>query len=391
LKIERPSNSIGKSRALIIDQRSAMGIEVCRKLAAQGSWVEVFSEEGSPAFRSRYCHRRLIAPPSGRERSRFLNLLQHTVEDGHYDEIYICSEPVLELIAPLLESHPAWRALLAPPPQTLKVTFSKHDTIAFATNAGVPVPRTIVPGDAQEARAFARELGFPLVIKGEKGESARNVRIVRSEPELEPAFHEIVANEAAYDGRPAVQEFVNGASYLVGGLFHQGRPLRVSAHRKVLTYPPSGGVTVKGVTERHADLLDSTFKVFAALNYTGFGSADFIRDNRTGEFKFLEINPRVWATIGLAHYAGVDLFTPYRSLVKGMPVAADLNFREGVEYHWLLGEFRFAAKRPLRIFGLFRDLLDPRSKFDFQWSDPGPFLRGPSDVWRWFARPPSDG
>lgn len=365
-----------------------MGTEVCRKLAAQGCRVDIFGERASPAFRSRYCHRRLVAPP-WRERSQFLNFLQRTVEDGHYDEIYVCTEPVLELIVPLLDSHPAWRALLVPAAQSLKVTLSKNDTIKLAMSADVPVPRTIVPSQEQEATAFARELGFPVVIKGEKGESARNVRIVRAEREVEPAFREIVASEAAYHGRPAVQEFVNGASYLVCGLFDHGRPLRVCAHRKVLTYPPSGGVTVKGVTERHADLLDSAFKVFAALNYTGLGSADFIRDKRTGEFKFLEINPRVWASIGLAHYAGVDVFTPYRALVKGMTVAADLNFREGVEYHWLLGEFRLTAKRPLRIFGLIRDLLDPRSKFDFQWSDPGPFLRGPTDIWRWFARAPA--
>jgi predicted ATP-grasp superfamily ATP-dependent carboligase len=387
LKIARPSNSIWKSQALIIDQRSGMGTEVCRKLAAQGCRVDIFAEEASPAFRSRYCHRRLVAPP-WRQRSRFLNVLQRTVEDGHYDEIYVCTEPVLELIMPLLDSHPAWRALLVPATQSLKITLSKNDTIELAMSAGVPVPRTLVPGHVREAMAFARELGFPVVIKGEKGESARNVRIVRAEPELEPAFCEIVACETAYQGRPAVQEFVNGSSYLVGGLFDQGRPLRVCAHRKVLTYPPSGGVTVKGVTERHADLLDSAFKVFAALNYSGLGSADFIRDNRTGEFKFLEINPRVWASIGLAHYAGADLFSPYRALVKGIPVATDLNFREGVEYHWLLGEFRLIAKRPLRIFGLLRDLLDRRSKFDFQWSDPGPFLRGPTDVWRWLAREP---
>lgn len=66
-------------------------------------------------------------------------------------------------------------------------------------------------------------------------------------------------------------------------------------------------VTVKGITERHADLIESAFEVFAAFRYTGLGAVDFIRDNHTGEFKFLEINPRIWARVGMAHYAGVDL------------------------------------------------------------------------------------
>lgn len=384
----RQLDPVWKSRALVIDRHAAIGTEVCRKLAAQGCRVEVFGDKMSPAFRSRHCHGRLIAPPWD-DRARFLSVLQRAVEGGHYDEIYLCSEQILELILPILDSHPAWRALLLPTAESLKVAFSKNDTIKLAMSAGVPVPRTIVPSGEQEAVSIARELGFPVVVKGEKGESAQNVRIVRAEHELQPAYREVVARETAYGGRPAVQEFVAGASYLVGGLFDHGRPLRVCAHRKVFTYPPSGGVTVKGITERHAGLLESAFKVFAAFSYTGLGAVDFIRDNRTGEFKFLEINPRIWARVGMAHYAGVDLFTPYRALVKRMPVDADLNFREGVEYHWLLGELKLIAKRPLRLFGLLKDMLDPRSKFDFLWSDPGPFIRTPTDLRRLLAREPT--
>jgi len=388
LSISSKPARASKSRALIIDRHAVMGIEVCRKLAAQGCWVEVFGHEMSPAFRSRYCHVRLPAPP-WQERARYLSVLRDTVENGNYNEIYLCSEEVLELILPVLDSHPAWRALLLPKAEFLKMTFSKSEMVELAMRLGVPVPRTMVPSGAGEAASVAREMGFPVVVKGDKGESAQNVRFARNDDELRRLYGEVAGREAAYGGKPAVQEFVPGLSYVVAGLFDHGRPLRICCHRKVFSYPASGGNTVKGITERHEDLLESAFRIFEALEYTGLAALDFLRDESTGKFKFLEINPRIWARVGMAHYAGVDLFTPYRTLVKGLPVEGDLRFREGVQYHWLLGEFKVIAKRPLRIFGLIKDLLDPRSRFDFLWSDPRPFTRGPADLRRLFGRRPA--
>ena len=75
---------------------------------------------------------------------------------------------------------------------------SKNDTIELAMSADVPVPQTLVPSQEREAAAFARELGFPVVIKGEKGESARNVRIVPAERELEPAFRSLRVEAESY-------------------------------------------------------------------------------------------------------------------------------------------------------------------------------------------------
>jgi hypothetical protein len=138
--------------------------------------------------------------------------------------------------------------------------------------------------------------------------------------------------------------------------------------------PPDRGPTVKGVTERPAALLQAAFKVFESFRFTGLADADFILDKRDGRFKFLEINPRVWATIGFAQHAGVDLFTPYRDLARGERVEPDLRYREGIEYHRFAGELRLMLRRPRRLFGFVRDCLDPRVFSDFDWKDLGPFF-----------------
>ncbi len=359
------------NKVLILDRRAAvMAMQVCRALARRESIVDVFGESGSPAFHSRFCSGRLVAPKWD-AKDRVVEALQNIVEHGAYDAIYLCNEDILEIIAPVMGSV-SWRALPASAPASLRLMMSKNQVLDLAQRSGVSVPTTMVPESEDQLDVFARELGMPLVIKGEKGESGRNVRIVHSLSDVRAAYRDVCAREASYRGRPAVQQFVRGTGYSVGGLFQNGHPLRICAHRKILTYPPQGGWTVKGVTERPPKLIEDACKVFAALEYTGLGHVEFVREERGGEFKFLELNPRVWGSIGIARYAGVDLFSPYQRLAAGFPVAPDLSYRIGVEYHRFSGEARFILRRPQRIVGFAMDALNRNVHSDFDWSDLGP-------------------
>jgi len=359
------------NRVLILDRRAAvLAMQVCRSLARRGHIVDIFGEPGSSAFHSRFCSSRLTSPRWD-AKDRVVEALQNTVEHGSYDAIYICNEDILEIIIPLLGSV-AWRALPVSAPSFLELMMSKNRVLDLAQRSGVSVPATMVPESEDQLDGFAREIGIPLVIKGEKGESGRNVRIVRSLTEVRAAYRDVFIREASYGGLPAVQEFVKGTAYSVGGLFQNGRPLRICAHRKIFTYPPSGGWTVKGITERPPNLIEQASKVFAALEYTGLGHVEFVRDELTGEFKFLELNPRVWGSIGIAQHAGVDLFSPYQLLARGISVAPDLRYREGVEYHRFSGEIRFIVRRPQRVIGFAMDALNRNVHSDFDWLDLGP-------------------
>ena len=367
------SMTTAQSKVLIVDKVAVIGTEICRAVAAQGCRADVFAEKSSPAFRSRFCHRRIVSPPF-EDAASFRDALDATASNDSYDAIHVCHEEILARVRPLLEqSH--WRGLLTPPPDRLKTALSKHAATALASRLGIATPRTIVPDDDDHSTSLAREFSLPLVVKGDTGESGENVRIVWDREQVAAKYRGVAANETRRGSRPALQEFVRGPAYSVGGLFFKGEPLRVVAHRKLIRYPyPFGGNTVKGVTERDRDLLRDVFKIFAALEYSGIGHIEFIRDSRDGRFKFLEINPRPWGVIGVAQWAGVDLFTAYRQLVAGIPVAADLRYREGVLFHRIVREIRLTRQRPARMFGFIRDLLDSRVRSDFMWSDPLPHL-----------------
>jgi hypothetical protein len=362
-----------KPRVLIVDRRAVMGTEVCRAVAAQGCVADVFAEPGSRAFRSRFCSGRFDSPPFN-DPAEFRTALAGLVATTAYDAIHICHEEILFWLLPLL-GRPEWKGLLHPPIERMKTALSKNSMLSVAEQAGVGVPRTAIPSDEREAADIAREFGFPVVIKGDTGESGETVRIVWKADDLLANYREVCEREERPDSRPAIQEFVQGPAYSIGGLYHGGRPLRVIVHRKLVRYPhPWGGRTVRGITEESPEACREGFKIFEALEYTGFGHVEFIRDQRDGRMKFLEVNPRLWGTIGVARHAGVDLFTPYRQLVAGIAVQPDLRFRSGVRFHRLLREIRLIREHPQRLLGFVVDSIDPRVRSDFMWSDPAPHM-----------------
>jgi predicted ATP-grasp superfamily ATP-dependent carboligase len=363
--------SVRRARALIIDKRAVMGTEICRSLGGKGFEVDVMGEGTSPAFHSRYCNRRIVTPPF-ENRGLFVRTLSDTLRGSRYDAIFVCNEEVLEVVMGLSDFEKL-SGLLHPARESLKTALSKYAMVRLALTAGIPTPRTFIVRRESDLGPIARELGFPLIVKGDRGEAGNHVRLVRDLSGLLTAFDEIGGLERGSGKLPALQEFVRGAAYSVGGLFLEGRPLRVCAHRKLVAVPPLGGLTVRGVTERPSGLLEAAFKVFEALRYTGLGHVELIKDSQ-GCFRFLEINPRPWGTIGTAEPAGVDFFTPYCELARGLKVKPDLRFREGVGFHRIMREAKMISRSPGRIFGFFRDCVDPRVESDFKWLDPGPHV-----------------
>ncbi len=359
-------------RALILDKRAGtLSIQLCRALARRGYSVDVFGERGSAAFRSRHCAHAVEAPPWHPD--LVAPVLRQIVGDRRYDAIYLCNEEILAMLRRSARPE-GWSGLPLSDFATIDTLLSKHATLACVARAGVAVPITIIPANEHEVQHIGRELRTPLLVKGERGDGGKNVRIVSRLEDLLPTYREVLGRESAYGGRPALQELILGQAYSVGGLFADGRALRVCAHRKLLTYPPAGGWTVKGVTERPNGLLEECLKAFGTLRFTGLGHVEFIRDRRDSRYKFIELNPRVWGSIGIAECAGVDLYQPYQALAQGLPVEPDLRYREGVPYHRFSGEVRLILRQPLRLPGFIKDALNPRVCSDFDWSDAKPHL-----------------
>jgi D-aspartate ligase len=356
-------------RALILDDHSYAAVQVCRQLAKRGYVVEAFAERSAPVFTSRYCHRKHY---SDSDDTGWTRLLENLAADGSYDVIYLCSEHLLDPIAQHIQHSAPWRGLLLSEPSLLPTLLSKNSVMQLVGEAGIPIPKTLFPATEREMDALGSTLGFPLLVKGEGGESSRTIRIIRDRSELLASYRAVIDQEKTHDSMPSLQEFITGPTYSVGGLFQDGGPIRICAGRMALMEPYKAGLMVKGVTERPPELIANALRVFEALRYTGFGDADFVLDPRDGQFKFLEVNPEVWANIVLAEHAGVDFHGPYRALSQGDFVPADLTFREGVSFYRVTKRLLSTLKRPWLGMSFVRDFLDASVYTDWDWTDPQP-------------------
>jgi hypothetical protein len=354
------------SVALLIDGENPHTVQVAADLARLGYAVDAIARRPAPILRSRHCRHRLVSPSI--RSSEFPSFVRARVTEGGYDAVYLCSDEVIAPVAALAAADEHAWPLPLPCPDVVEVLKSKGAVLDVLRDAAVPTPRT-VGGDPADLGTAAAALGLPLVVKGDRGQGAQHVRFVDQLGRLPAAYAEIAGLEPEARRPPALQEYVPGPTYLVGGLFDHGRPLRLCAHRMALMYPARGGETVKAVTERPARAIENALRAFAALEYTGLGEVDMIRDERDGEFRTLEINPRVWASIGVARHAGVDFYTPYAALARGERVDADLSFREGVWYDRCQGELRLLRARPSRLLGFVKDCLDRNIHHDFEWRD----------------------
>jgi predicted ATP-grasp superfamily ATP-dependent carboligase len=124
---------------------------------------------------------------------------------------------------------------------------------------------------------------------------------------------------------PYLQEYVNGAPYVVGGLFANGAPLRLFAAEITQQSPDKTGPAVRLRSSNDAELVDSFCTIMKAVEWTGFAQGDYVRDQR-GRFAFLEVNPRPWGSIAAAARVGVDFFTPLVQLFHGETPEARLGF-----------------------------------------------------------------
>ncbi len=109
-------------------------------------------------------------------------------------------------------------------PETVRRCQDKDAMRAAYASHDVAVPRFARCTSVDEARAFARDAGFPLVVKPSRGWGQRGVARVENDAELAVAFEEARAHSASAGlGAVVVESWLEGREYSVNGWIEDGR------------------------------------------------------------------------------------------------------------------------------------------------------------------------
>lgn len=159
--------------------------------------------------------------------------------------------------------------------------FDKVWTLNLAKELGIPIPITWV--DIEEVEKY------PIFCK-KRVEQGAGFRGVLVSPE--DAKRKCKAkNEYIY------QEWINSkGTYGVGFLAEGGRIIVTHTHFERESFPPQGGSAV--IIEKFQDnrLIQYTERLINALNYSGWGLAEFKYCPRRNDYVLMEINAKFWAS-----------------------------------------------------------------------------------------------
>jgi predicted ATP-grasp superfamily ATP-dependent carboligase len=354
---------------VVVDVGWVNGLAAVRSLGRAGAGVvAVDHRPWALGLRSRYALP-VLAPNAGADETGFLARL---VELGD----------ALARPAPIFPTHDEWLNAIArgqeelgerflypfPPWEELARIQNKRAQLETAQAAGIDVPETGHPRSAAEALGFARELGFPVLVKPAdpiefKRRHKRQAFRCKTEAELEEAYAQAEAHE------PMVQELIPGgddALYTLGSyLDAAGTPLGVFSGRKLRQTPRLVGTCRVGEALWVQEVVDAGLRLLAAVGYRGLSQVEFKRDPRDGRYKLMEINPRLFQWHGLAAACGVDLpRIAYEDLLGIERPAASMN---GRRRRWaitfLAGESP-ALQRPPYVDAVFaRDDLRPAAVY----------------------------
>ncbi|MEJ7528880.1 pyruvate carboxylase [Staphylococcus hominis] len=175
----------------------------------------------------------------------------------------------------------------------------KARTTAIKANLPV-IPGTDGPiENFDAAKAFAKEAGFPLMIKATSGGGGKGMRIVREESELEDAFHRAKSEAQKSFGNSEVyiERYIDNPKHIevqvigdeYGDIVHlYERDCSVQRrHQKVVEVAPSVGLP----DELRERICQSALQLMKNIKYVNAGTVEFLVSG--DEFFFIEVNPRV--------------------------------------------------------------------------------------------------
>ncbi len=255
---------------------------------------------------------------------------------------------------------------IGPDASVIDAMGNKSNAREMMLKAGVPV----IPGsdgiveDIEQAYEIADRLGYPVMVKASAGGGGKGIRIVRKREELQKAFESAKAETKAAFGDDSMymEKVIEHARHVevqvlgdkFGNVIHLGeRDCSLQRkNQKVLEEAPSPAVT----TEIREKLCDAAVRAAKAAGYQSAGTIEFLYDEATGAFYFMEMNTRVQVEHPVTEMiTGVDIIKEQIRIADGKKLSVSQNDVR-IQGHAI--ECRINAEAPERNFAPCPGLID---------------------------------
>jgi propionyl-CoA carboxylase alpha chain len=235
---------------------------------------------------------------------------------------------------------------IGPSPHVIKVMGDKLKAKELAENSGVPtLPMTSNTKDV-------KSIGYPILIKAAAGGGGKGMRIVKKESELKDSI--ISAKREALSGfgddRIFMERYVEKSRHIEiqilgdehGNVVHLGeRECSIQRrHQKIIEESPSPRID----PFLREEMGQAAVKLAKKIKYCSAGTVEFLFDDKTDEFWFLEVNTRLQVEHPVTEeVTGIDLVAEQIKIARG----DELEFaQDDIDWHGHAIEARLYAEDP---------------------------------------------
>ncbi len=317
---------------LLIANRGEIALRIHRACHEMGiRTVAVHSTADADAMHVRLADEAIcIGPPAARDSYLNIPAIISAAEISGADAIHpgygFLSENAK--FAEIVEAHGL--IFVGPKPEHIRTMGDKVEAKRTAGALGLP----LVPGsdgaitDVAEAKALAREIGYPVLIKAASGGGGRGMKVVPDEDQLETLMKQAGSEAKAAFGDDTVymEKYLGNPRHIEFQVFGDGNGNAIHLgerdcslqrrHQKVLEEAPS---PVISAAER-ARMGGIVASAMADMGYRGAGTIEFLYED--GEFYFIEMNTRLQVEHPVTEMiTGVDLVREQIRIAEGLPLS----------------------------------------------------------------------
>lgn len=324
-------------KKILIANRGEIALRVIRTAREMGiSTVAVYSTADRESLHVRFADEAVcIGPPPSKDSYLNMSRIIAAAEITNADAIHpgygflsenakfsrICQEHGIKFIGAL--------------PEQIESMGDKATAKSTMVAAGVPC----VPGseglveDMKVAKAEAKRIGYPVILKATAGGGGKGMRLVWKEEEFEEAFEKASQEAGAAFGNPGmymekyileprhIEIQIAGDQY--GTYCHMSeRDCSIQRrHQKLVEETPSPFMT-KTLRKKMGE---AAIKAAASVNYEGVGTVEFLVD-KDRNFYFMEMNTRIQVEHTITEEViDFDLVREQIKIAAGIPISG-LNY-----------------------------------------------------------------
>lgn len=224
---------------------------------------------------------------------------------------------------------------IGPPSSVQRKVGKKLDTRRYLYKCGIPVvPGSFKPLDLSEAYEFAKDLGYPIIVKPAAGGGGIGMSIVWNPNELDTALDKASKISSSTFGSPDVyiEKYFPGARHIEvqiladnhGNIIHLfERECSIQRRfQKIIEETPSPALT----DELREKVFGYAIKTAKAISYVNAGTIEFLYNPHRQEFFLLEINSRIQVEHPITEMTtGIDIVKEQIKIAAGFELEYKQN------------------------------------------------------------------